>query len=318
MKDLKNILSVALLATTVAFTSCDKDDTKDDKDPDPVFSCVEGEDVSAQYADLKGLTDEDGDGYMDRIYIFSGSTSNPQWNFSKTLDADENGFFDDYTFETMIKVTDNTAIGDASIAEGRDAKGATIFDYDAFEVYIVEGTKGDFAIKYNVYGSEVDDEGVKSFVVKGTMLADMEGLKKNEWAHVSISRSGSDNRAKLYVNGKLAGESTDDAFKLVAADSYLGLNYMARAGRNINFFAGGIDNVRVSTIDRYTAEFDQLCRRDDYEFDPYTLVQLNFNNKAQDGFTDNSSREYVKLEVISNGDYGFFVKAYPDTFEWKY
>ena len=92
----------------------------------------------------------------------------------------------------------------------------------------------DAQVRYNVNGSDL--------VTSGTTL-----LNNATWYHIAIVRSST--TTKIYINGVEAGTGTDSS-NFAAKPVRIGMDYAGANG-----FAGYIDEVRLSTTNRYTSAF---------------------------------------------------------------
>jgi len=226
-----------------------------------------------------------------RMYAFSG-------NHQNDLSSLPEG---DWTYELWINVDPDALIGNKDAINGLYAGGACIGERrHNFELYLINDPDADFAIKYGKL-HDADDNQVAS------MQSDqaVENLHFNEWIHVAISRSSTDGVAKFYINGKLIDSSTDQVWKQPVSDTWLDFNYMFR-GSAMHFFKGGMDNVRLSTVDRYPNEFTP-DRTKPYVVDQYTLLQLNLDEHLRAFSPPN---DFDKIEVL--GYYDYFIKVHKD------
>jgi len=228
-----------------------------------------------------------------RMYAFSGNSDN---DLSSLPEGD-------WTYELWIKVDPDALIGISDAANGLYAGGACIGERrHIFELYLINDPDpdADFAIKY---GKLRDGDDYQVASMQSDQAA--ENLKFNEWVHVAISRSSADNTAKFYINGKLIDSSTDPVWKQPACDTWLDFNYMYR-GSAMHFFKGGMDNVRLSTVDRYPTEFTP-DRSQPYIVDDYTLLQLNLDEHLTPFSPPN---EFDKIEI--KGYYDYYIKVHKD------
>ena len=228
-----------------------------------------------------------------RMYAFSGNSDN---DLSSLPEGD-------WTYEVWIKVDPDALIGISDAANGLYAGGACIGERrHIFELYLINDpdADADFAIKYGKLrdGDDYQDASMQSDQAT-------ENLKFNEWVHVAISRSSSDNTAKFYINGKLIDSSTDPVWKQPVCDTWLDFNYMYRDSA-MHFFKGGMDNIRLSTIDRYPTEFTP-DRSEPYIVDEYTLLQLNLDEHLTPFSPPN---EFDKIEI--QGYYDYYIKVHKD------
>jgi hypothetical protein len=280
MKKIKFLIAISIIGSL--FTACSEDAL-------PVYpgtiirvDTVFVKGVNLTYPTFTGSNTAD-----DRFYAFSGSGA-----------ADLSSLTgEDWTYETWIKVDIDALIGSKDSIAGKTAGGATIMERGKnFELYLVNDANSDFAIKYN----RLDADNLPV----GTMVSDDSNinLKFNEWAHVAISRSSSDNTAKFYINGVLISSSTEDLWIQPVNDTWLDFNYMFRNG-NINFFKGSFDNIRVSYNDRYPTSFkpNQFER---FPVDSNTLLQMDLDENLTpfDPITD-----FDKVEI--KGIYSYFIKV---------
>lgn len=282
MKIFKYSIATIAFLMSIVFTSCEADPLPVYPDVIVQIDTVFVEGVNITYPTFSGSDTGD-----DRFYAFSGGNSTDLSSMSET----------DWTYETYIKVDADALIGDRTMLQGMDAGGACIMERGRnFELYLIDDSSADFAIKYNRLNS--DNEAV------GTMQSDESGinLSFDEWVHVAISRSSSDNTAKFYINGVLIDSSTDDLWIQPVNDTWLDFNYMYRGG-NINFFKGAFDNIRVSYVDRYPSAFEpnQFERFPD-DGDTLLLMDLDENLTPFDPVND-----FDKVEI--KGVYPYFIKV---------
>ena len=281
MKIFKALFFLTIIGS-ITFTSCESD-------PLPVYpgNIIQIDTVFVEGVNLTYPTFTGSDTADDRFYAFSGGNSNDLSSMSG----------EDWTYETWIKVDSDALIGDRNAVSGKDANGACIMERGRnFELYLIDDANSDFAIKYNRLNS--DNEAV------GTMQSNESSvnLKFNEWAHVAISRSSSDNTAKFYVNGVLIDSSTDDLWIQPVNDTWLDFNYMYRGG-NMNFYKGSFDNIRVSYNDRYPTSFtpDQFER---FVVDNNTFLQMDLDENLTP-FDPVTAFDKVDIK----GPYDYYIKV---------
>jgi len=231
----------------------------------------------------------------DRFYIFSGISDLDLSSMSGK----------DWTYELWIKVDPKALIGSKDSLSGQTAGGASIGEREEiFELYLIEDDNADYAVKFN----RLD----KQNLPLGTMQSgdSKVNLKFNEWTHIAISRSSIDQLTKFYINGKLIDSSDDPLWIQQVNDTWLDLNYMYRSDKNINFFKGSYDNIRVSYIDRYPKEFTPN-QAEKFTVDKNTLIQLNLDNNLT---PFDPIEDFDKVEV--EGVYCYFVKVV-NTTNWE-
>jgi hypothetical protein len=249
-----------------------------------------------------------------RFYAFSGGSDFDLSALNPT----------DWTYEMWIKVAPNAMIGDRTIPNSTEAGGSFISERaNNFEMYIVDDTDADFAIKYN----KMNVEGVKVDSMCSHNAS--ENLSFDTWVHVAISRSSSDGLAKFYINGKLIDSRTDPIWIQPVNDTWLQFNYIYRNGAFSNFFKGEMKNIRVSTIDRYPTEFNpELYVRynetidsegiiTEHDIDEFTLLQLNLERNLTP--FDESSSNYPNFNKIEiKGFYNpYYIKVHNTLFTWQ-
>ena len=245
-----------------------------------------------------------------RFYAFSGGSSTD-------LSA-LNG--EDFTYELWFRVDSDALIGDRTAPSGATAFGACISERaHNFELYLVDDADADFAVKYGRINVNDDFH-------MGTMTSEDSSinLSFDEWVHVAISRSSTDGIAKFYINGTLIDSSDDPLWIQPVNDKWLDFNYMYRENLAINFFKGSMENIRVSTIDRYPTEF--IPNKDikyneslgangeiiDNGIDEYTLLQLNLDNHLT---PFSPATDFNKIEI--HGFYNYYIKLHNDYFKWQ-
>lgn len=99
------------------------------------------------------------------------------------------------------------------------------------------------------------------------------------WHHVAIARSGTTTR--LYYNGSSVGTWTDTTNYISTAPLFIGSRFDGTTG----WFAGNIDEVRISKgIARYTGATYTVPTAQ-FTSDAYTSLLLHFNNSADSSVT---------------------------------
>jgi|LGVF01.1.fsa_nt_gb hypothetical protein len=246
--------------------------------------------MQSVFAQNKYVTFSGASETIDRLYGFSGSSSNPQWNLETTLSGE------DWTYETMIKVDPTASIGDKDIAQSIEDIGATVMDRSKmFELYLVSDDNGDFAIRYNVLDADN--------IATGTMNSGP--LQFGNWIHVAITSSSASGTARFFVNGNMVGSSTDVVWQHTPSNSWIGFNYRFR-GENTGFLTGSMDNVRISKVERYSDSFDAASLINGYyTVDDNTLIQLNLDGPSSEKDDD---EDYIEVLTNSANEYGFTVK----------
>ncbi|MDO6803119.1 LamG-like jellyroll fold domain-containing protein [Wenyingzhuangia sp. 1_MG-2023] len=289
MKLFKFISFFAIFGS-LTITSCEREAL-------PVYpgTIIQVDTVLVKGANLTYPTFTGSDTSGDRFYAFSGANSTDLSSMSG----------EDWTYELWIKVDPDALIGDASEPSGQTAGGACISERGRiFELYLIEDSDADYAIKYN----RLDGDNL----AVGTMESSSSSinLKFDEWVHVAISRSSDDGIAKFYINGILIDSSSDTLWvQPAASDTWLDFNYMYRGG-NMNFFKGSFDDIRVSYIDRYPSEFEPN-HFERHIVDSNTLLQMDLDNNLTafdfDPETEPEKGNYDKVEI--QGIYSYFIQV---------
>jgi hypothetical protein len=231
-----------------------------------------------------------------RMYAFSGS-------HTEDLSSLPEG---DWTYELWIKVAPDALIGNKDARNGLYAGGACIGDRrHNFELYLINDPDADYAIKYGKLQTGNDNQ-IASMQSDGAA----ENLHFDEWVHVAISRSSTDGIAKFYINGKLIDSSNDTIWIQAQNDTWLDFNYMYR-GSAMHFFKGGMDNIRLSKVDRYPTEFTPV-RSEPLLIDNNTLLQLNLDEQLR---SFSPANNFDKIDV--QGTYDYYIKVH-NTNTWHH
>jgi hypothetical protein len=115
---------------------------------------------------------------------------------------------------------------------------------------------------------------VLSYYVNGINVITGPTVTTGAWHHVAVSRSGTTTR--LYYNGNSVGTWTDTTNYVSTAPLVIGSRFDGSTG----FFAGRIDEVRVSKgIARYTGA-TYVVPVSEFITDDYTSLLLHFNNAS--------------------------------------
>lgn len=128
----------------------------------------------------------------------------------------------------------------------------------------------------NQYGLafEANVNGVSTIVRGANTLVESQQFGKRKWAHVSVSRNLDNERLYLHYNGNT-----------IANASYAVIDHTFTSNVNIGTtFKGYIDELRVSSIARYTSDFGVPAFR--FRPDQETLCLVHFD--GQDGSTSAS------------------------------
>lgn len=159
------------------------------------------------------------------------------------------------------------------------------------------GDYGDFGL--SLYG----DGGVLSFGVtretSGDTLCGVTNVVDGEWHHVAVTRSSETGLLQLYVDGELDGSANgpvgdvsyrdgrqtpwpNDPFLVIGAEKH-------DAGSAYPSFSGWFDELRISSIVRYTDDFTPPV--EPFVTDEHTLGLYHFDEGQGDKVTDYSGTE---------------------------
>jgi len=317
MKILKNILTISIIA--LLFSSCNEDE----KTEYPGNIIIHGDITNLELLDNNEDTKA-------RFYAFSGGNTTDL----SLLDGEN------WTYELWVKVDRHALIGEKSLFDNDTNEFVTkpfgsCFSHrvNNFNMYLIQDDDADFAIEYNSLNTNNE--------IDALMTSDQSNvnLSFNQWFHVAISRSSTDGIAKFYINGILIDSSNDPVWKQLADnDKKLNFNCMEIDDTFKYFFRGGMNNIRVSTIDRYPTEFtpnynlsygqqvdtdgngvfetDDLGRKVAVnDIDDNTLLQLNLDNNTID-FDSGSSNYGVYKKVRILGVYSYYIAIHNNYFGW--
>lgn len=167
----------------------------------------------------------------------------------------------DFTIELWIKgrLGDNPAAG-CSTGDAAWITGHVVVDRDVYG----DGDRGDFGL--SLLGGRVAWGASRGGA--GATVCGSRTVLDGEWHHVAVTRAAATGRLQVWVDGQLDGDvSTSPATGDVSyrdgrptswpgSDPFLVLGAEKHdAGAQYPSFAGLIDDVRISTVVRYTAAF---------------------------------------------------------------
>jgi len=306
MKIYKSIFTIFILGLIIL--SCNKED---DRSEYPGNIIIHGDTFHLK---LLGVEDDASveTKKKNRFYAYSGSDDDD-------LSAISN---ENWTYEMWIKVPHGAKIGDRVNPDDVVPVGACISSrVNGFELYLIEDDNADYAIKFGRL--DMEDFQIDAMDSKDAT----ENLFFDKWTHVAISRSSTDNNAKLYINGKLAASSTEPTWLIPSNDKWLQFNYFYRNGNFSNFFKGAMKNIRVSKIDRYPEEFtpnfdlryneiiNDAGEVEDIGVDDDTLLQLDLE-KDLTAFEEGHIYHPFYNKIKIKGNYSYYIKLHRDYFSW--
>ena len=185
----------------------------------------------------------------------------------------------DYTYETWVKV-DEYNDGDYS---------RIMYRNNLFSLHLINDNEDDFAISFKSYVGTAPSISSENSVLSN--------LKINEWFHVAVTRDGTD--TKLFINGIKIAESSDADFAL--SSSTTALNIGAKySGSYSNYLKGFVENVQVSNIARYSANFIPDFYSSQHA-DANSVLCLNLENNGGTNLFDASGNfTNVSLRAANN------------------
>jgi hypothetical protein len=116
-------------------------------------------------------------------------------------------------------------------------------------------------------------------------LPALEPWQWDQWTHLALTFDGE--VARFFVNGRLQSEARAEA-PMTRNDlpMYIGAD-VDRSGAPTSYFTGQIDEVRVSDVARYSADFAPARA---FERDDRTLLLMHFDEKVRGVYPDDSGR----------------------------
>lgn len=123
-------------------------------------------------------------------------------------------------------------------------------------------------------------------------------LSTNTWHHVALTRSGNDH--KLFINGTQSGLTWTSAHSITAVNtSAISIAANSDGPGTLNF-TGYIDEIRFSSIARYTANFTPSTSQFTNDVNTLLLVHANGSNNSTVFIDDTQVREQVVLNAFGN------------------
>jgi hypothetical protein len=169
----------------------------------------------------------------------------------------------DFTIESFIRIDTDSLESNAIFAINTDAS-----NYMEFRV---EKNKG-LAFEANISGTATTIEGRNDNVMA-------QQFEKKQWAHVAMSRDYANETLALFYNGhEISNSSAVSGANLTFTTNVeIGRNSF---GTKTNDFDGYIDEIRVSTKVRYSANFTPPTKR--FRPDEDTVFLVHFDGKQDD------------------------------------
>lgn len=173
----------------------------------------------------------------------------------------------DFTIEMFIRVDDATIQDNVLFAINTDASN--------FMQFRLANQKG-LAFEANISGSATTVEGANT-------LIETQQFAKRRWAHVAVTRDLTEEKMYLHYNGNTISDSSFAVENLTfIANTEIGTT-----------FKGYIDEVRVSNIPRYSANFTPPTKRFRPDDDTVMLIHFDGSNDDTEAVdTHNKVNEY--------------------------
>lgn len=210
-------------------------------------------------------------GGVDGYGVFGGS----QYAYAyQTPDGDLN-FTNDYTFETWIRLKDNSSSGDV-IMDQQPVFGLEVADVGA----------SDYAVKFISHSTNAE---LNSSTTGAKLL-------KNKWTHVAVSHTA--NTTKLFVDGVLREENTSTNFNLASSNSALNIAERYASGYSGHIEAD-LDQIRISNSARYSSNFTPV-KAQIYEVDEHTILYLPFQDVHNVRLKDAASNLSFRVQNLTD------------------
>jgi hypothetical protein len=159
----------------------------------------------------------------------------------------------DFTIEMFIRVDDETIQDNVLFAINTDSS-----NYMQFRLS-----------NANCLAFESNISGASNVVTAPNVLIESQQFAKRRWAHVAVSRKLDDEKLHLFYNGNVISDSSN---------VYAVSNHTFTSNVEIGTtFKGYIDELRVSDIARYTANFTPPTQR--FRPDDDTVMLVHFDGK---------------------------------------
>jgi len=230
---------------------------------------MEGTDDAQVFTDssIGNLVKSDpGTGFSDAFGVFDGTGD--YLSLADHADWDLVADTTDYTVEFWVKHTDHAGT-ETYITQYEDVD-------NNWMIYHVHGT----GIYFNVQSGA----GSVIQINSGDEIVD------NEWHHIALSKDAT--VYTLFLDGVDIGTTTD-----ASTDTFAGALLVGSDGTNA--FAGSIDEVRISNVDRYTSGFTPQTANHSNDGNTLLLLHMDMPNTDPESFTDSSTTGHT---VTQNGN----------------
>ncbi len=196
----------------------------------------------------------------------------------------------DFTLEWWMKADPGANnSGDCTIGNDNWITGNIIFDRDVWG----DGDYGDYGV--SLAGGQLAF-GVNNGL-EGAGICSVSTVADGAWHHIAVIRRQSDGLMGIFVDGRLEvqangpggdvsyregrpTEFANDPFLVIGAEKH-------DAGSEYPSFSGWVDEVRLSTVLRYTADFPRPAAP--FESDPDTAALWHFDEGSGDVVNDSAS-----------------------------
>ena len=196
------------------------------------------------------------------VKVLDLTTEDASFYVNDNTDNDLDLLEGDWTFEAWIYIDEYVESSWAVLMDRR-----TVFSF-----YLQNAAAGD-----GDCGLVVAARAGSGNIIASMSTGDNENLYRYTWHHVAASRNSTEGLARLFVDGVEVDNSNDADFVLTASTN--AMNFGARWwGSYQRFFDGAMDEIRVSTVGRYDANFTITPESLPFENDANTLLLFNFDN----------------------------------------
>lgn len=143
---------------------------------------------------------------------------------------------------------------------------------------------------------------VPSNVISTTAVDD------NKWHHAALVRNVSLDKVQLYIDGVLEANINDNTTGNINIASSMFLGCYNNRGTAATYFLGSIDEVRISSIARYTAAFTAIDRNSPFVNDAYTDLLLHLEETDTPIDSSTTPNTCVVTGVVGNST-GYMVNS---------
>lgn len=202
------------------------------------------------------------------------STGGKQVGFARQTPNNDLNFTGEYTFETWLNVDEISSNGDIILEQ-----------YGVFAMEVNNVTSALYTI---------------NFIANSGAKLSATNLKIGKWIHVAVSRNS--NETKMFINGHIIDSNTGSAFALLSSNNNLYIANKYRNSTNISKIEADFDQLRISSIARYTDDFTP-SNTEHFVVDKNTITYLTFQNVHGIRFKDSAHKLSFMLLNNANSMY---------------